>query len=353
MTDLRPTKVTAPSGILRGEGFREVEAGRNRMKTVAVDRLLKTVMALAVVVATAGPRMAAGMQGPDLLDLMARGKTQSDLGNYDAALRALGAIVERPDVPPAFRLEALVRLGVARRASGNLEGALRAFERVAGAPELDAATKALLVQALGEGLPGAKRWEEIWPRVSFAVRRPPAARPAMTVVWPDAVAGGRRAGDALSVSLVDANLGDLFRLVADVSGLNVVVFPGVRGKVTLEAQDEPFERVLDRALSPNGLAWQRQDNVLLVAPPDQMPPPRTFRGRRVALEFREHDLRKTLDEIAQLGGATVSADPAVSGSVTIRLSQVRWDQAFDVVARVNGLEWSQEGKAIKVTIPAP
>lgn len=324
------------------------------MKTVPTSRLSTALMALAVVVTTASPRtVAAGMQSQDLLDLMSEGKTQTDLGNYDAAIRALDAIVGRPDVPPEFRREALVRLGVARRASRDFEGAVRAFERVANAPELDSTTKALLVQALGEGLPSAKRWEEIWPRVSFAVDRSRVKQPTMTVVWPDAVASRRPKGDSLSVSLLDADLGNLFRLIADVSGLNVVVFPGVHGKVTLEAQDEPWERILDRALSPNGLAWQREETVLLVAPPDKIPPARSFHGRRVSLEFRDTDLRKALAEIAQLGGATVTVDPAVSGRVTIRLSQVHWDQAFDIVTRVNGLEWSEEGKALKVAIPAP
>ena len=49
----------------------------------------------------------------------------------------------------------------------------------------------------------------------------------------------------------------------------------------------------------------------------------------------------------------MTADPAVSGHVTLRLNQVRWDQAFDIVARVNGLEWSEEGKVLKVTVPTP
>jgi hypothetical protein len=42
-------------------------------------------------------RAAAGPQSQDLLDLMAQGKTQTDLGNYEAAIRALDAIVARPD----------------------------------------------------------------------------------------------------------------------------------------------------------------------------------------------------------------------------------------------------------------
>src|SRR5262249_20789845 len=110
--------------------------------------------------------------------------------------------------------------------------------------------------------------------------------------------------------------------------------------------------ILDRALSPNGFAWQREDNVIVIGTPDQMRPSRSFTGRRFVIDFRETELRKALAEIAQLGGATVEADPAVAGHVTLRLDQVRWDQAFDIVTRVNGLEWSAEGRSLKVTMPA-
>ena len=90
-----------------------------------------------------------------LLDLMAEGKTETDLGHYDVAIRALSAIVEAPEAPPALRDEALVRLGAARRAAGDFAGALESFQRVAKAPSLDAQTKALLVQALGWATAGA------------------------------------------------------------------------------------------------------------------------------------------------------------------------------------------------------
>ena len=147
------------------------------MKTVRTSRFSSALRIALAVVALASGKAAAGMQSQDLLDLMAQGKTETDLGHYDAAIRALDAIVEAPEAPAQFRLEALVRLGVARRANGDFEGALRAFERVANAPELGAASKALLVQALGEGLPGTKRWAEIWPRVSFTVERSRVKRP--------------------------------------------------------------------------------------------------------------------------------------------------------------------------------
>lgn len=308
------------------------------------------VLGAMLVATVSGPSLRA--QGatapPPLLDLMAQGKTETDLGHYDVAIRALAAIVDSPEAPPAFRLEALVRLGVARRAAGDADGAFQAFESAAHSPALDADAKALLVQALGGAMPGAKRWAEIWPRVSFAVDRSRLKPRTLVVVWPDAAASPTQKGESLTVSFTDADLGDVFRLVADISGLNVVVFPGVHGKVTLESHDEPWDRILDRALSPNGLASQHQDNVLLVAAPEQLPPVRTFSGRRVTFDFRDNELRKALSEIAALGDATVEIDPSVAGDVTIRLVQVRWDQAFDIIVRVNGLDWAQDGPSLRV-----
>src|SRR5688572_32947401 len=98
--------------------------------------------------------LAAGAPDQKLLDLMAQGKADTDLGRYDDATRSLTAIVEAPDAPPALQAEALVRLGVARRGAGDFEGALGAFERASKSPGIDGDGKALLVQAVGGALPG-------------------------------------------------------------------------------------------------------------------------------------------------------------------------------------------------------
>jgi hypothetical protein len=55
-----------------------------------------------------------------------------------------------------------------------------------------------------------------------------------------------------------------------------------------------------------------------------------------------------LAELAASGGATVVIDPTVRGNVVLKLNQVRWDQAFDIVVRVNGLDWIREGDSLKV-----
>src|SRR5690349_21589651 len=81
-------------------------------------------------------------------DQMAAGKTEADLGHYDAAARSFTSLADATGVPDGLRAEALVRLGSVRRAAGDHEAAVKAFERAAQAPGLSLETKALLVTTL-------------------------------------------------------------------------------------------------------------------------------------------------------------------------------------------------------------
>ena len=317
--------------------------------TLAARILVASLAAGMLVSAPPSPAIAANtVPNQKLLDLMAEGKTETDLGHYDVAIRALSAIVASPEAPPALRDEALVRLGAARRAAGDFAGALESFQRVAKSPSLDADTKALLVQALGGALPGADRWAEIWSRVSFTVDRSAPKQPTLAVVWPDVPLTTVYRGKPITLDLKNGELQDLFRLIADVSGLNVVVNPGVHGRISAHMQEQPWDLILDRILSANGLAYQWEDNVLRIAPPAQLARPQHFSGQRVDVDFHGTDLRKAMAELAALGGLSVDLDPTVAGDLTLKLNQVRWDQAFDIAVRVNGLDWARDGKTLKV-----
>jgi hypothetical protein len=326
----------------------------SRPGPLVVFTLLATLVAGGAV-----PCLAADAPPQALLDLMAEGKTETDLGHFDPAIQALTAVVDSPDAPPSLRAEALVRLGAARRGAGDAQGAYAAFERASMEPGLDAGGKALLVRALGGVVPGEDRWAKIWSRVSFAADRSLPERPTLAIVWPDVPRARRRyQGAPVSLHFQDGKLYDMFRLFADVSGLNVVVFPGVTGEASFKVNDEPWDDVLERILAANGLAYRWEDNVLLIAYPQDLGPERRFTGKRIYIDWhpdadpshpgRGRELREALMEVAALGHATVDLDPAVEGGVVLKLDQVRWDQAFDTVARVNGLDWTRDGGVLKV-----
>ncbi|ABF40475.1 type II and III secretion system protein [Candidatus Koribacter versatilis Ellin345] len=77
--------------------------------------------------------------------------------------------------------------------------------------------------------------------------------------------GPRYTGEPISVNLKDVDLKDFFRLIHEISGLNVVLDPSVKGTVTLVLDDVPWDQALDIVLRNNGLDRQLDGNVLRIA----------------------------------------------------------------------------------------
>ncbi len=78
-------------------------------------------------------------------------------------------------------------------------------------------------------------------------------------------ASGRYSGEPISVNLKDVDLRDFFRLIHEISGLNVVVDPNVKGTLTIVLDDVPWDQALDIVLRNNDLDKQLDGNVLRIA----------------------------------------------------------------------------------------
>jgi type IV pilus secretin PilQ/predicted competence protein len=76
---------------------------------------------------------------------------------------------------------------------------------------------------------------------------------------------GRYTGELISVNLKEVDLKDFFRLIHEVSGLNVVVDPNVSGTVTLVLDSVPWDQALEIVLKHNGLGKVLEGNVLRIA----------------------------------------------------------------------------------------
>jgi type IV pilus assembly protein PilQ len=72
-------------------------------------------------------------------------------------------------------------------------------------------------------------------------------------------------GEPISVNLKDVDLKDFFRLIHEISGLNIVLDPNVKGTLTLVLDDVPWDQALDIVLRNNGLDRQLENNVLRIA----------------------------------------------------------------------------------------
>jgi len=106
--------------------------------------------------------------------------------------------------------------------------------------------------------------------VSFA--EPPAAPEAPagelfnSQTDPDLTAGKMYRGEPITLRLKDADIRDLLRSFSEFSGLNFVIQPGVRGTVTVELTDVPWDQALDLILKTNDLGYDLEGNILRIAP---------------------------------------------------------------------------------------
>jgi type IV pilus assembly protein PilQ len=85
-----------------------------------------------------------------------------------------------------------------------------------------------------------------------------------------AATGPKYTGEPISVNLKDVDLKDFFRLIHEISGLNVVLDPNVKGSLTIVLDDVPWDQALDIVLKNNALARQLEGNVLRIATLDTL-----------------------------------------------------------------------------------
>src|SRR5246127_4848220 len=80
-----------------------------------------------------------------------------------------------------------------------------------------------------------------------------------------ATSGPKYTGEPISVNLKDVDLKDFFRLIHEISGLNVVLDPNVHGTLTIVLDDMPWDQALDIVLKNNDLARELEASVLRIA----------------------------------------------------------------------------------------
>ena len=105
---------------------------------------------------------------------------------------------------------------------------------------------------------------QIQPAVNLAAEQKTQISQAAPVSEP------KYTGEPISVNLKDVDLKDFFRLIHEISGLNVVLDPNVKGSLTIVLDDVPWDQALDIVLKNNDLARQLDGNVLRVATVDTL-----------------------------------------------------------------------------------
>jgi type IV pilus assembly protein PilQ len=97
-------------------------------------------------------------------------------------------------------------------------------------------------------------------------------------------------GERLTLNFQDIETRAVLQLLADASGQNIVVSDSVNGNVTLRLQNVPWDQALDIVLRTKGLDKRKQDNVIIVAPQEEL----------AAREKADLAAKKDIQELAPL-----------------------------------------------------
>lgn len=118
-------------------------------------------------------------------------------------------------------------------------------------------------------------------------------------------------GEALTLNFQDIEVRAVLQLLAEISGLNIVVSDTVRGNVTLRLDSVPWDQALDIILTTKGLDMRQVGNVVLVAPAAEI----------AARERQELEAKKDIQELAPLRLEFLQVNYAKASDLATLLTQ--------------------------------
>jgi type IV pilus assembly protein PilQ len=130
-------------------------------------------------------------------------------------------------------------------------------------------------------------------------------------------------GKPISLDLLDADLRNVLRLLADLSGTNIVIEPDVIGKVTLKVEQVPWDQVLDMALAMNGLGKERIGNVIRIARQTKLR--EEWNTKTSEIKARQ-DLLEAAKDLGELTTAYLSVNYAMPNEVAAKIVEIKSDK---------------------------
>ncbi|MBM3992027.1 MAG: hypothetical protein FJ298_13605 [Planctomycetes bacterium] len=132
------------------------------------------------------------------------------------------------------------------------------------------------------------------------------------------------------------SLAEVVDYLRDQTGVNLVLLPGEYGPVSVKLTDVPWRDALDVVAESVGcVVSERTGGILVVERP-----------RPFSLETRGTDIAEVIELIAKVGGANIIVAPEVTGSLSVRLSNVPWRDALDVACKTLGFTVIEESRGI-------
>jgi type IV pilus assembly protein PilQ len=119
---------------------------------------------------------------------------------------------------------------------------------------------------------------------------------------------------------------------------------GIKKEVK-EVQAKKEEKPMPERVSPVPVAKKLEKERLVS---EEEGPQKVYRGRKLSLDFKDADIKNILRLIAEVSDLNIIVADGVTGKVTMRLVDVPWDQALDLILQSKNLGMARAGNVIRV-----
>ncbi|MCC2957880.1 type IV pilus secretin PilQ family protein [Massilia sp. IC2-477] len=157
----------------------------------------------------------------------------------------------------------------------------------------------------------------------------------------------RQAGNQVIVDFLRTGLPETLRRRLDVTDFGTPVT-----RVTTTSQGENVRMVIDAQGAWEQSVYQSDTQLIVDVRPVKEDPNRVggaatgYRGEKLSFNFQNVEVRAALQAIADISGLNIIASDSVTGNLTLRLRDVPWDQALDVVLQAKGLDMRKNGNVL-------
>lgn len=161
----------------------------------------------------------------------------------------------------------------------------------------------------------------------------------------------RQTATGVTVDFVGTRLPDSLRRRLDVTDFGTPVT-----RVTTNTQGDNVRMTVDAQGAWEQAVYQSDTQLVVEVRPVVEDPnrnsrgsrdnPQGYRGEKISFDFQNVETRAALQAVADISGLNIIASDSVSGNLTLRLKDVPWDQALDVILTAKGLDMRKNGTVL-------
>jgi type IV pilus assembly protein PilQ len=157
----------------------------------------------------------------------------------------------------------------------------------------------------------------------------------------------RQSGNQIHVDFLRTALPPTLRRRLDVTDFGTPVT-----RITTAPQGENVRMTIDAQGNWEQSVYQSDTQLVIDVKPVKEDPnrlasgPQGYKGEKISFNFQNVEVRAALQAVADISGLNIIASDSVSGSLTLQLKQVPWDQALDVIMQAKGLDMRKNGNVL-------